>query len=46
MIDKKLSTEELQKLLEQDKAEHLENCRGEIEAILQKLFRIPVNYNN
>ena len=31
-----LSTDELQKLVEQDKAKRLENCRSEIEMILQK----------
>ena len=36
MTDKKLSSEELQQLLEQDKAERLQNCRNEIEVILQK----------
>ena len=36
MTDKKLSSEELYQLVEQDKADRLENCRNEIEAILQK----------
>lgn len=36
MTDKKLSSEELQRLLEQDKLERQENCRSEIEVILQK----------
>ena len=36
MTDKKLSTEELKQLLEQDKMERQESCRSEIEAILKK----------
>lgn len=36
MTDKKLSSEELQKLIEQDKAERMLSCKSEIEAILRK----------
>ena len=36
MTEKKLSSEEIQKLVEQDKADRLQNCRSEIGAILQK----------
>ena len=36
MTEEKLSSEKLYQLLEQDKAERLQNCKSEIEAILQK----------
>jgi len=36
MTDKKLSSEELQQLLEKDKAERMLSCKSEIEAILRK----------
>jgi len=36
MTEKQMTSEELQQLVEQDKAKRLENCRSEMETVLQK----------